>query len=103
MAEMHDQMVVTTRGGLLYIAELENGRQRHRMDHLACFVAGMLIMGSRTLPANEVDPRWEQTAAELTRTCHEMYARSPTGLSPEYVVFHPDEQGSGDMSIPGDA
>merc|ERR1719356_225070 len=59
-------------------------------------------MGSRTLPKEDVDVRWEEVATGLTDTCYEMYTRSPTGLSPEYVHFQPD-QAKGDMSIPSDA
>lgn len=103
MNEMMDQMVVKTKGGLSFLAELEGGQQRMRMDHLACFVAGMLMLGSRNLPKNEVDTRWEPFAAELTRTCYEMYARSPSGLAPEYVSFNTWAEQGHDMDIPGDA
>ncbi|CAE8685204.1 unnamed protein product [Polarella glacialis] len=103
MNEMMDNMVVRTAGGLRFLAELENGQKRMRMDHLACFVAGMLMLGSRTLPKNEVDPRWEPFAADLTRTCYEMYVRAPSGLSPEYVHFNVNGGEGHDMSIPGDA
>merc|ERR1719183_2116230 len=60
------------------------------------------MMGSRTLPASEVEQRWEATAAEITKTCYEMYRRSPTGLSPEYVTFRMDSRDN-DMGIPQDA
>jgi len=103
MKETMEQLVVTTKGGLTFISEKDGGRPRMRMDHLACFVAGMLMMGSQTLPPDEVDPRWKGVAAEVTRTCYEMYRRSPTGLSPEYVVFNTNAQGEADMSIPMDA
>lgn len=103
MGEMMDRMVVTTAGGLKFLAELDGGTRRNRMDHLACFVAGMLMLGSRTLPKHEVDPRWEPFAAELTRTCYEMYVRTPTGLSPEYVTFDLGAPQGRDMGIPNDA
>jgi mannosyl-oligosaccharide alpha-1,2-mannosidase len=103
MREMLDQLVRKTNGGLTYICEKDNNNLRHRMDHLACFVAGMLMMGARELPVEEVDPRWEPTATALTETCHEMYRRTPTGLSPEYVIFHPERSAGQDMQIPHDA
>eukprot|EP00931_Biecheleriopsis_adriatica_P051900 TRINITY_DN30142_c0_g1_i1.p1 TRINITY_DN30142_c0_g1~~TRINITY_DN30142_c0_g1_i1.p1 ORF type:complete len:976 (+),score=142.76 TRINITY_DN30142_c0_g1_i1:26-2929(+) len=103
MDDMMGKMVAKTAGGLQYLAELENGIQKPRMDHLACFVAGMLMLGSRTLPKEEVDPRWEPFAGELTRTCYEMYVRTPTGLSPEYATFNNHEKAGRDMGIPGDA
>lgn len=103
MKEMFDQMVSKTAGGLQFLAELEGGQKRNRMDHLACFVAGMLMLGSRSLPPEEVDARWEPFAADLTYTCYQMYVRTPTGLSPEYVNFNPGSGKGSDMSIPGDA
>merc|ERR1712087_1041726 len=62
----------------------------------------MLMLGSRTLPQNEVNPYWEELASEITRTCYEMYKRSPSGLSPEYVNFHTESRDA-DMTIPNDA
>jgi mannosyl-oligosaccharide alpha-1,2-mannosidase len=102
MKEMIERLVMKTAGGLTFIAEEENSRSRHRMDHLACFVSGMLMLGSRTLPKDETEPYWEVLAAELTRTCYEMYHRTPTGLSPEYVSFS-TQSSTNDMTIPQDA
>merc|ERR1719382_1137650 len=73
------------------------------MDHLACFVAGMLMMGARTLPSNEVDEKWEPLAAGITETCYQMYKRSPIGLSAEYYQFDPRAEQPNDMKIPRDA
>jgi len=103
MSEMLDTLVKKSAGGLTYVCEKDNGNVRHRMDHLACFVAGMLMMGARELPPEEVDPRWEPTAAGLTETCYQMYRRSASGLSPEYVIFHPEKGAGQDMQIPHDA
>jgi len=103
MREMMDKLVFRTKGGTLFVADLEHGSPKYKMDHLACFVAGMLMKGSRMLPVEEVDPEWEPTAAGLTDTCYQFYKRSPCGLSPEYYVFHMDRQPPDDMSIPSDA
>jgi len=102
MKEAMDSLVIKTRGGLTFIAMQEHGRPKLWMEHLACYVPGMLMLGSRTLPPEEVDPRWEPVAAEVTRTCYEMYRRSPTGLAPEYVGFDLHST-SNDMKIPPDA
>jgi len=102
MDEMMAQLVLKTRGGLTFIAEKEGGRLSHRMDHLTCFVGGMLLHGARILPANEVDPRWEPTGAEITRTCYEMYRRTPTGIAAEYSLFNINSD-SDDMTVPNDA
>lgn len=102
MKDMFRDLVQQTKGGLTYVAEMEHNKVRQRMDHLTCFVGGMLILGARTLPADEVDPAWELTAEEVTKTCFEMYRRTSTGLSPEYVNFNQNSR-SEDMSVPNDA
>lgn len=61
------------------------------------------MLGSRTLPRAEVNPYWEELAAELARTCYEMYKRSPTGLSPEYINFDVGKRSGEEMLIPQNA
>jgi len=99
MKEMIEKLIVKTDNGLTMVAEMENNNRKNRMDHLACFVGGMLILGARTLPKAEVDPKWEELAAEITRTCHEFYKLGKLGLSPEYVSFKTDAG----ISVPNDA
>merc|ERR1719333_807004 len=57
------------------------------MEHLACFVGGMLALGAQSVPAEDREDWWLPTGAEITRTCYEMYARSPSGLAPEQITF----------------
>jgi len=97
MKEMHRRLVRRTAGGLTYLAEENNGIVQHKMDHLACFVGGMLIYGSRQLPVAERDPQWEQTAAGITETCYEMYNRQPSHLAPEAVTFNDQQVTPNDM------
>merc|ERR1719215_1960644 len=73
------------------------------MDHLACFVPGMLMLGSENLPEKEVDPDWKPLAGELTDTCFNMYKLSSSGLAPEYIDYDVNAQAPHDMSIPVDA
>jgi mannosyl-oligosaccharide alpha-1,2-mannosidase len=54
------------------------------MDHLTCFVPGMLAIGSKIF-ANEEDL---VVAEGLLETCVHMYRTSKTGLSPETWTFH---------------
>ena len=85
----------TKRSNLTYIAEMKkSGRLNNVMDHLCCFAGGMLAQGSAvattTTQNGKNDAQQQQQlrlGAELTRTCHEMYAQSPTGLAPESVAF----------------
>jgi len=102
MSDMQSKLVLKTAGGRTFVAESNNG-VRHRMDHLGCFVAGMLMLGANTLPQSEVDAAWEPLAVEITETCYQMYKRSPSGLSAEYYEFHLQAGAGQDMTIPKDA
>jgi mannosyl-oligosaccharide alpha-1,2-mannosidase len=99
MREMKKRLIFRTRGGLTYVAEEQNGRPNHKMDHLACFSAGMLIYGARTLPKNEVQQAWEKDAADITETCYQMYHRMPSHLSPECVRLTPEGASGQDMMV----
>ncbi|KAJ7289221.1 glycoside hydrolase family 47 protein [Mycena rebaudengoi] len=109
---------------LLYVTDVEGstqqhpGRPTHKMEHLSCFLPGMLALGAHTLPlddlaAHGVDLRalgagfgWAEqgyetlarapslrdvhlwAAAGLAETCYMLYADMHTGLGPELVVMH---------------
>merc|ERR1712100_867677 len=73
MQEMKNRLILRTAGGLTYVAEENNGRANHKMDHLACFTGGMLVYGSHNVPAQEVDKEWARNAAGITETCYQMY------------------------------
>ena len=101
---------------LTYLAELSSPAHKtkvHKMDHLACFAGGMFALGAATgvfagttlthtshphlshspslSPAD--DPERETSmwtlGKEVTATCHESYARSPTKIGPEIMDFNP--------------
>lgn len=42
---MRDLVARTEKSGLIYVGERKNGRFQKKMDHLACFTAGMLVLG----------------------------------------------------------
>ena len=71
--------------GLTYIAELKNGREERKMDHLVCFVPGLLALGAQHIPEHKDEHM--ALAAKLTETCYNMYSRQKTGLAPEFVTF----------------
>jgi mannosyl-oligosaccharide alpha-1,2-mannosidase len=85
---------------LTYIGEVHGGTSVEKMDHLVCFVPGMLALGawSRSVPPPLADEHL-QLARELMRTCVEAYFMSPTGLAPEIVLFHADADGVPTMRI----
>ncbi|CAE8600977.1 unnamed protein product [Polarella glacialis] len=87
MDKMEERLILKTAGGLTYIAEEKDGRIDHKMDHLACFVGGMLIYGARQLPKEKVDPRWEETATGITETCYQMHP-PPAATVGGVVVIH---------------
>ena len=70
-----------------YVAVYNYKTRKHRdqMDHLACFVPGMLALGAH----GETYDDDLQLAKELMHTCYSMYADMPTGLAPEIAEFHP--------------
>jgi len=100
MKEMQARLLRKTRGGLAFLTKLNGGSDAHMMEHLTCFAGGMLMLGSRSLPPQEVDPSWEPLAAELTETCYQMYRRSATGLAPDFVQFDMEAPAGQDMKIP---
>jgi len=77
---------VSAKSGLTYLAEYQYNGPLHKMDHLACFSAGMLAMGARTIDDSEVRGHFS-IARELGHTCHESYNRTATGLGPERFRF----------------
>jgi mannosyl-oligosaccharide alpha-1,2-mannosidase len=70
-----------------FVSEYRRRELYHKMDHLACFVGGMLALG-----ATEVDDFLHKKqlidlAGKLTETCVKMYSRQKSGVSPEFVEF----------------
>lgn len=97
--------------GLTFIGELPSGiggEFSPKMDHLVCFAGGMLALGATEgLPLDAARRvKWTtnqeydfRLAMELTRTCYELYAQSPSGLAPEIVYFHTDPISSKDFNV----
>lgn len=100
------------RFGLLYVAERVGGvggTLVHKMDHLVCFLPGVLALGhleglgkrwgagdaARERLAGDAlerlgfarDAGHLDVAVELARTCVSMYTRTPAGLAPEIAHF----------------
>mmetsp|Transcript_38060 Transcript_38060/g.72955 ORF Transcript_38060/g.72955 Transcript_38060/m.72955 type:complete len:601 (+) Transcript_38060:121-1923(+) len=73
--------------GLVYVAEWDRAGLVHKMDHLACFVPGMLALGAN----GENAKRYLTIAQQLMYTCVQMYFRQPSGLAPEFVWFRKGE------------
>ncbi|KAH7285588.1 hypothetical protein KP509_33G035500 [Ceratopteris richardii] len=91
--------------GLRFVGELPSGMMgafSPKMDHLVCFLAGNLALGAtKGLTKQEAIKRGHfnaqdeenfQLAEDLAKTCYEMYSVTATGLAPEIVYFHMDEE-----------
>jgi len=80
--------------GLAFLSDW-NGRYNNRkMDHLVCFVPGMLALGAYTNSDGIESSRAKRdlaVAKALMYTCYQMYHRMPSGISAEFVLF-PNEK-----------
>ena len=70
---------------LAYLADWTGGSLKHKMDHLVCFVPGMLALGAYRHPNSPNAERDLRVAKQLMYTCYQMYERQPTGIAPELV------------------
>mmetsp|Transcript_13337 Transcript_13337/g.28962 ORF Transcript_13337/g.28962 Transcript_13337/m.28962 type:complete len:725 (+) Transcript_13337:382-2556(+) len=95
MQGVHDKLLQKSNpSGLTYFADLNGGRMDYKMDHLVCFMGGLLALGAVTDPLGFHSDRAQRdmkTAKAVTYTCYQMYARMETGISPEYVNFRGDD------------
>lgn len=78
-----------TPSGLHYIAEWKGGRNDAKFDELACFVGGMLALGSYHGAgySDEMNAEHLAMAESLGETCYQMFIRQKAGVAPEYVRF----------------
>jgi hypothetical protein len=75
---------------LAYVADWNGANTEDKMDHLVCFVPGMLALGAYTAagtPGEANAVRDLTNAKALAYTCYQMYERMATGIAPEYVTF----------------
>lgn len=84
---IREHLVVTCNvKNLRYIRELEHGSPIDKMDHLVCFLPGLLALGSKYVEQDGEEHL--HLAKDLMKTCFEMYKLERTGLSPEIVRFN---------------
>ncbi|KAH0578671.1 hypothetical protein H2248_003802 [Termitomyces sp. 'cryptogamus'] len=86
-------LFVTPTRELLYVASMNHLTVKHDLEHLACFLPGLLALGAHTipdayLPAKERE-RHKWAAAGLAYTCYLLYADQKSGLGPEKVGMKP--------------
>jgi len=73
-----------------YIPDLFGDTKTHKMQHLTCFVGGLLALAADYLPESKIDKRenYLNVAKGVGKFCKLMYEASPTKLSAEtYNVY----------------
>jgi endoplasmic reticulum Man9GlcNAc2 1,2-alpha-mannosidase len=85
---------------LVFIGEWVGGALSPKMDHLVCFVPGMLALGyTHGMPAEHLE-----LAKQLAETCYQMYAQMEAKLAPEIAYFSTKGYERDDLDIhPQDA
>jgi mannosyl-oligosaccharide alpha-1,2-mannosidase len=86
----------TSPSRLAYVADWDGGGTVDKMDHLVCFVPGMLALGAFNSMGTdgEADAARDLTNAKaLAYTCWQMYERQATGIAAEFSEF----PGGGDL------
>ena len=99
LREMYDKSIdgvmdvllkASSPSGLAYISDWDGRRNIAKMDHLVCFMPGVMALGAYTDPLGLDSARAQRdlsVAKALMFTCREMYHRTETGISPEFVNF----------------
>ncbi|KAF9218503.1 seven-hairpin glycosidase [Gyrodon lividus] len=73
---------------LLYVTDTDQGSPSRKLEHLSCFLPGLLALGAQTLALPPADHELHEWAARgLAYTCYISYAESASGLGPEEVVM----------------
>ncbi|CAO1385966.1 unnamed protein product [Diamesa hyperborea] len=86
LVSIGQHLIRTSKKGSMYISSMINDKLDHTMEHLTCFAGGMYGMASRYLNLRNTN-KFMKVAKGITRTCHESYNRSTTGLGPEVFKF----------------
>jgi hypothetical protein len=99
MQGVMDLLLATSdQSGLLFVADWNGHSQHRKMDHLVCFLPGILALGAHTDPLGPDSDRAKRdmaVAKALMFTCREMYHQQESGIAPEYAEFPP----GGDMVV----
>lgn len=70
---------------------LTGGSINYRVEHLACFVPGMIALGLMTVPKKDLmegrNATWHELAEGLTAGCAELWTSTKTGLAPEFAFI----------------
>jgi hypothetical protein len=91
----------SSKTNLAFLSDWNGSRNDLKMDHLVCFMPGLMALGAYTDPhglESERAQRDLQVAKALMFTCREMYHRTKSGIAPEFVRFDRTSGNEGDMN-----
>lgn len=88
-------LYITPVRNLLYVTDTNSGIPTHKLEHLSCFLPGLLALGILSLPTSSTTGSSSFTKKErqlhiwaaqgLAETCWVMYHDSKSGLAPDEV------------------
>lgn len=86
---LKDTLLGTSTTGITYLTDSGAARSSAggKMEHLACFVPGLLALGALHSPEAPQSVADLELAEKLAYACWQMYERTETGLAAEGVYF----------------
>jgi mannosyl-oligosaccharide alpha-1,2-mannosidase len=83
---INNLIYITDKRGIMYVGDLQNNIMVHRLEHLSCYLPGVLALGASTLDLTPEEKELHQWAAHgLASTCAITYADQASGLGPDQV------------------
>jgi mannosyl-oligosaccharide alpha-1,2-mannosidase len=81
---------LTPKRKLLYVTDTYHNKPSHKLEHLSCFLPGLLALGAHTLDLSLTERERHMWAAEgLAYTCWIVYAEMMSGIAADEVSMHP--------------
>lgn len=80
---------------MLFVSSTDGGVPSGKMEHLACFLAGLFALGVEEMDGEEERELHVWAAEGLGRTCWLMYRDQPRGVGPEVAMMQSSGGGGG--------
>jgi len=85
---INNLLYLTPNRNLMYVGDLVGSDIIHRLEHLSCFLPGLLALGAHTLDLPPDQKELHEWAAHgLAYTCAISYADQMTGLGPDEMMM----------------
>jgi len=85
---INNLLYLTPNRGLMYVGDLVHNNIVHRLEHLSCFLPGLMALGAHTLDLPPDQKELHEWAAHgLAYTCATSYADQATGLGPDEMTM----------------